>query len=39
MRKIITTAYTLSVVMSAVADYTIYGGDVAAESVTSQETA
>ena len=38
MRKIITTAYTLSVVMSAVADYTIYGGDVAAESVTNQET-
>ena len=38
MRKIITTAYTLSVVMSAVADYTIYGGDVAAESVTSKET-
>ena len=38
MRKIIATAFTLSVVMSAVADYTIYGGDVAAESVTNQET-
>ena len=38
MRKIIATAYTLSVVMSAVADYPIYGGDVAAENVTSQET-